>query len=225
MVASSALREPLAERPEHGALEWIRSASREARALCQEVLTEREGNAAASDRMRQLDFGQWLEGVQPLLVGAIPESATFNGEYDADGIRIEGDRRRLNRVVLNLIKNAAESLAGKTGSITVRGGSSEVGTTRRETPTRKRVRPGRYAYIEVVDTGCGMPESFVAKLFEPRDSTKPSGRGLGLRSVQAIVAEHRGFIEVHSEVGNGTTVRVSLPILNVAPPQRGAPSS
>ena len=130
--------------------------------------------------------------------------------YDPAMPPVGGDPERLLQVFLNLIRNGAEAMAGGTGELQLR--------TRFE-----RVAPqcgGRAAaVVEIGDRGPGILPEIQVQLFNPFFTTKDGGTGLGLPISLRIVEEHGGAIEVQSEVGQGTTLRVLLPI---APDGEGA---
>ena len=114
---------------------------------------------------------------------------------DPGPARTRGPADQLQQVILNLLTNAVDA--------TPAGGRIWVST---------RVTDG-LAILEVSDTGHGIPDSQQKEIFEPFFSTKEPGRGtgLGLFIVSQIVQEHHGRVEVESEEGRGTTLRVSLP--------------
>ena len=108
---------------------------------------------------------------------------------------IQADPAQVGQVVMNLMLNAVHSITPP--------GRIEVAT---------RVRDG-YAEIEVSDTGCGIPEENIGRIFEPFYTTREAGgTGLGLAVSYGIVKKHRGDIEVKSEVGRGSTFTVRLPL-------------
>jgi two-component system NtrC family sensor kinase len=110
---------------------------------------------------------------------------------------VQADPVQLKQVFVNLLNNAAEALAGS-GSITL--------TT--------RPLDAHQVEIQISDTGCGIPQESLGKLFTPFFTTKPPGRGtgLGLSIVYGIIKMHRGQIYVRSKAGQGTTFTVILPV-------------
>jgi len=110
---------------------------------------------------------------------------------------------QLNQVFMNLLVNAAHAIEGQ-GTITI----------------RTAVR-GDEAWVEIADTGSGIPAQLLTRIFDPFFTTKPVGKGtgLGLSLSYGIVQKHGGRIEVESEPGKGTTFRICLPIsLPIQPP-------
>ena len=73
-------------------------------------------------------------------------------------------------------------------------------------------RQATTVHLEVRDTGIGIPAEQVPRIFEPLQTTKPGGTGLGLYLVQEVVAAHGGQIAVQSTVGHGTTMTITLPL-------------
>jgi len=121
-------------------------------------------------------------------------------EYDADLPEALLDPNQLEQVLVNLLLNAAQAMAG-TGELKVASG----------------VRQGS-VYLRVTDSGCGIPETILGKIFDPFFSTKENkGTGLGLSVSYGIVQEHGGSIDVESEVGVGTTFIITIPLTPAAP--------
>jgi len=105
---------------------------------------------------------------------------------------------QLNQVFMNLLVNAAQAMpAGRRGTITIRCGTEAAGV-----------------WVEIADTGAGIAPDILGRIFDPFFTTKPVGKGtgLGLSLSYGIVQKHGGRIEVRSEVGVGTTFRISLPL-------------
>jgi signal transduction histidine kinase len=98
---------------------------------------------------------------------------------------------------MNIVVNGAHAIQGERGVITIRTG-----------------REGEQVWIEIADTGAGIPKEIQSRIFDPFFTTKPigSGTGLGLSLSYGIIQKHNGQIEVQSEPGQGTTFRITLPI-------------
>jgi len=116
------------------------------------------------------------------------------------------DPTRLERVILNLVINAADAM-DKEGSLHLSTETVEIG------PDTPAIPPGRYVGLTVSDTGAGMDEFTLEHCFDPFFTTKDrtKGTGLGLAAVYGIVTQSDGHITVESEVGMGTTFRILLP--------------
>ncbi len=121
-------------------------------------------------------------------------------EFDPGAPTIQADRQQLRQVFLNLISNAIDAMPGG-GTLTLRVGPVEDAET-----------PRGSAWVEVADTGHGIPPDLLPRAMEPFFTTRPEGRGtgLGLSICRRIVAEHGGTIRIRSTVDVGTSVRVIL---------------
>jgi signal transduction histidine kinase len=121
------------------------------------------------------------------------------------------DPIQLEQVLLNLLINARHAMLGKGGSLTVKASAAEE----QGIPTELR--------LQVIDTGPGIPEKLLPKIFQPFFTTKGTARrgeakgtGLGLAICREIIEHHRGRIEVQSVVGKGTTFTIYLPLADSA---------
>ena len=115
-------------------------------------------------------------------------------------LEIEGDGELLKQVFYNVVLNAVQAMP--------EGGTLRVSTTRR----RSRVKGQRMVEVAVADSGVGIPPEDLQRIFSPFFTTKERGTGLGLTVVHRIVEVHGGLVEVESEVGKGTTFRISIPL-------------
>ena len=97
--------------------------------------------------------------------------------------------------VTNIISNAVQAMGGKEGKLDITAGADDA-----------------QAWVSFQDTGCGIPEANLNKIFEPLFTTKPKGIGLGLAISKRLVEHNGGKIEVVSQVGQGTTFTVKLPL-------------
>ncbi|GAB4541878.1 MAG: hypothetical protein Kow0063_33170 [Anaerolineae bacterium] len=127
------------------------------------------------------------------------EKVEIKREYSPGLPHIQADPAQLQQAFINLLKNAAEAMDAK------HGGTITLAT---------RLVDSQWVEVQVSDTGCGIPENNLGRLFTPFFTTKPTGKGtgLGLSITYGIIKMHRGQISVQSQVGQGTTFRVMLPV-------------
>jgi signal transduction histidine kinase len=141
----------------------------------------------------------------------VPDDRTVHYKAPEEPVAALADPLQVRIVLGNLVQNALEVAEPAGGEVTVR-------TVRRHPskpfPTFFAVAPaGKYACLEVRDTGPGIAADRLAHIFEPFSQAdgRPMGRGLGLAVVYRIVRNHNGYIEADSEPGLGTRITVLLP--------------
>jgi len=148
-----------------------------------------------------------------LLKASIAKTASLNLVVAPGLSPILADPGQVQQVIMNLITNASEAIGDKAGVITISTGEQEFDETYlSQSRVEEKPSPGRFVYVEVSDTGCGMNEDTLQRLFEPFFTTKFTGRGLGMSAVLGIVRGHQGAIMVESEAGRGSSTRVLFPI-------------
>jgi two-component system, cell cycle sensor histidine kinase and response regulator CckA len=123
---------------------------------------------------------------------------------------VEADDGMMEQVLMNLAVNARDAMP-KGGRLTIGTTVADVGVG--HVVANPNRRAGSFVCLVVSDTGCGMNAATLKRIFEPFFTTKEPGKGtgLGLATVHGIVAQHKGWVEVESEMGKGTTFRVYLP--------------
>jgi signal transduction histidine kinase len=157
----------------------------------------RDFASPGDDRSTDVDLARGLQTTVQLVKHVLWQAGVeVEMDIPAGLPSLEGDARALNQVFLNLLKNAAEALHGRGGTVHV--------SARAE---------GDFILVQVRDDGPGIAADLLPKLFEPFYSTKEAGRGtgLGLSISRRIVADHGGTIDVSSDPGEGATFTVRLP--------------
>ena len=171
-------------------------------------------DASLSDVVRQ---------VSDLLRGSVPIHVELTLDLHADLPAARLDPGHIQQVLVSLVTNAAEAIGDSPGTITVATGVEEVPP---DSPTTEwsgdPPAPGHYVFLEVRDTGSGMDEETVTRIFEPFYTTRFMGRGLGLSAAQGIVKAHKGALLVRSKPGEGSTFRVLFPAAAPRPSARPA---
>jgi two-component system, cell cycle sensor histidine kinase and response regulator CckA len=137
--------------------------------------------------------------------------------------RIRLDPVQIEQILMNLAANSRDAML-KGGRWTIE--TSNVQLDEEYVDQKRAIIPvGRYALLNVTDTGSGIPTEQLSHIFEPFYTTKASGKGtgLGLATVYGIVKQNHGFVWVYSEAGMGTTFKIYLPCVAEQPGKIGVP--
>lgn len=157
-----------------------------------------------------VDVGETVSDLTHLLSRLIGDQVTLKVHRDDILPKIAVDKRQFEQVVLNLAVNARDAMP-EGGVIELRARMVEFDSeTLRD---GARVPPGRFAMVQVADTGVGISVAEVGRVFEPFYTTKSDGKGtgLGLSTAFGIIKQFKGFIFADSRIGLGTTFTVLLP--------------
>ena len=152
-------------------------------------------------------------GVRELLQGASDFALHGSGmscQFDLEeGLwPVEADEGQLTQAIQNLILNGVQAMP-EGGTLTIRGEN-----------VSSRTSGGRYVRISVTDTGIGISETDLSRIFDPYFSTKPQGSGMGLATCHSIIRKHAGKIRAASDLGKGSTFTLSLPASDQLPPHQ-----
>jgi two-component system, cell cycle sensor histidine kinase and response regulator CckA len=159
-----------------------------------------------------LDLNAAVEDTMPMLQRLIGSNVKIQLELAPGPKWVRVDRGQLVQVLLNLIINARDAMEG--GRIVLRTLTQEVSPGSVLDRLQLPVDAGAYAALSVADTGRGIPPEHMPHIFEPFYTTKEVGvgTGLGLATVEGVVAQSGGRIQVDSKVDRGTTITVLLPL-------------
>ena len=160
--------------------------------------------------IKVLDLNELVSNLLKMLGRVIGEHICLRFDRKASLPAVEADPGMLEQVLMNLAVNARDAMP-KGGRLSISIDTVQVDKERIK--GNIEVKPGLFVCLTVADTGCGMNEATLKRIFEPFFTTKESGKGtgLGLATVYGIVAQHKGWVEVESELDKGTTFSVFIP--------------
>ncbi len=151
------------------------------------------------------DFDAWLEKIVTDEAMRLPQALSISVELGTAGTPIAFDPSRMQRAITNLLNNASEAMVG-TGD-----DSTKFAVPNPRIDIRSAVVDGQLQ-LTVADNGPGISAENLARVREPLFTTKSFGTGLGLPAVEQIAAQHGGSMKITSEVGQGTTATILLPL-------------
>lgn len=203
--ADLALLKLSSDSPLYHSIENIKKASLRASGLTNQMLAY---SGKGSFIVEPIDLNILVDEMAHLLKVSISKNVTLKFSFAENLPTIEADTAQIRQVVMNLITNASEAIGENIGSITIKTG---VTNAEKKQISDENLNRGKYVYIEISDTGCGIDEKTKVKIFDPFFTTKLTGRGLGLSVVHENVLGHKGSINVASEPDKGTVFTVYFP--------------
>ncbi len=198
--------------PSFGELQQINQTVNRAKSLVSQLLAFSHQQTSRSEVM---DVAEFLSEVSILLKQVLQETVTLELKHARDKLNIRADRRHLETALMNLATNARDAMKGRNNArLIIRTSSHE--TIPAEVAADKNPPEGSWVVIEVIDTGSGMEEDVLEKIFEPFYTTKQvgSGTGLGLSTVYGIIKQSGGYLHPISVVGEGTNFQLWLPAVD-----------
>jgi signal transduction histidine kinase len=188
----------------------IQNAAEHAAQICQQLLNYSGKRQVV---LENVNLSFLVEEILRVLKVIISDKAELNFDLATDLPTIQADVMQLRQLIMNLVTNASDALEENPGTITIKTGVDYF--TQKDLTgviQDSRLPEGQYVYCEVADTGSGMDQETQRKMFKPFFTTKISGKGLGIAGVLDHVKAHQGTIQVKSELNQGTTIRVLLPV-------------
>ncbi len=196
--------------PARACLEQVESAVQRAAELTRQMLAY-TGRGRVNREM--IDVNAVIDAMNTFLHTVIPSTVSVDYQFEQESLMVRFDLTQLRQVIVALVENAAEAIGDQEGQIVITTGERLFDATcLPHSAAGADLQAGRYALVEVRDTGCGIDQQTMSHLFEPFFSTKPGSRGLGLAATLGIVRSHGGAIQVESVPGQGSTFRVFIPV-------------
>jgi PAS domain S-box-containing protein len=162
-------------------------------------------------QVQTVELNEVIVQLLRMLSRLLGENIRVSFQGTADLLWLDADVGMIEQVVTNLCINARDAMLPQGGLLTI--ATARVVLPADIATQNPEASPGTFVCLSVEDTGCGMDATTLQHIFEPFFTTKEVGKGtgLGLATVYGIAKQHRGWVEVHSEVGRGTTFRAFFP--------------
>ena len=190
-------------------IEQILVASRRAATLVQQILTL---SRKSQHRLEPLEPYLIVKEALKMLRASLPTTIHIHEEIDTGCGMVLADPTNIHQIVINLCTNSLHAMENEEGTLSVRLCRKEMAG---QALAERAVAAGEFVVLSVSDTGHGMDRQTMERIFDPYFTTKEVGKGtgLGLAVIHGIVEDYKGFIEVESEPGQGTTFHIYLPAL------------
>jgi DNA-binding response OmpR family regulator/nitrogen-specific signal transduction histidine kinase len=191
-------------------IDQVKNGARRAGEIVSQILTF---SRQAESEMKPLKIYLIVKEAVKFLRSSIPSTIHINENVETKEMSL-ADATQIHQVVMNLGTNAYHAMRETGGTLSV--------SLKKAEPSKKDLEEGcflgEYIVLQIADTGCGIDEKVMDRIFDPYFTTKEvsQGTGLGLAVVSSIVKKHNGMIKINSQIGKGTVVDVFFPIFNNA---------
>ncbi len=197
------------DNPSYRGIQEIVKAGYRAKDVIQQILTF---SRRSDSERKPVQLKTIVDETYSMLKTTLPANIEVYIDIQTDGL-VYADPSRLHQILMNLCTNAYQAMKPDGGELTIR--LSETETRKIPSQLRHSLKQGHYNKLSVIDTGCGMPQEVIKRIFEPYYTTKgqDGGTGLGLSTVHGIIMDYMGAIDVQSKPNAGTIIDVYLPML------------
>lgn len=200
----------------------IVKAVKQASAVCREMLVYA---GKSTSQLQPVELVELTKNMRPLLQASCGVATNINILTTEPIATVRGNAAQLQQVLLNLVNNAADAIPEK-GNIEItvsRQASVESADLTAEYSFVSTDHQGEFVSLTISDSGIGMGRDTIRQMFDPYFTTKGTGHGFGLSNVLGIAKSHNASLTVQSELGQGTTIRLFFPSIEVDSAPRPAP--
>lgn len=206
----------------HQNIRQIHAAGMRARDLVKQILTFSRQDEKT---LKPLHLGVQIKEALKMLRSSLPATIEMISHIDAAVDNVMADPTHVHQIVMNLCTNAAQAMEEEGGRLSV--DLHQTGLSSEDVRLHPGLAPGAYARIRIQDTGTGIPDDILDRIYDPYFTTKEKGKGtgLGLAVVHGIVKRYEGDISVDTAPGRGTTFDVYLPTIKAPVETKAAAAS
>ncbi|MBC7474726.1 MAG: PAS domain S-box protein, partial [Candidatus Sericytochromatia bacterium] len=209
LISVDILKNILLDERSQRVIENVRTSALHATEMVNQVLNFAKGTFGVH---KNFNLTYLLLEIEKVIFDTFPKNINSYFDIKKDLLNIKGDKNQIKQVLLNVLINSKYALS-KGGKITLI--AKNINIEQFDNKISLTLKKGLYILIEISDTGTGIAKEIIDKVFDPFFTTKSfnEGTGLGLSTSMSIIKSHDGFLEIYSESGNGTTVKIYLPAL------------
>jgi len=206
-LALPMLRSSISDTTAHNLLDSLESTVGRATALVRQILEYADG---VGGQLQLVPMQQLLEEIGLFASETFPRNIRVKEHIPPDLWQVNANLSQIHQVLLNLCVNARDAMLDG-GTLTLRAENCLLSAA--AAAKIEGARSGSFLVLQVDDTGTGFSPAVLARMWEPFITTKKAGKGsgLGLSTIRDIIRHHKGFIELHTVAGRGTSFRIYLP--------------